>query len=38
MRVAYLIDPDGIIRGGYEVTDVKGFAAQILSDLGHLQH
>ena len=25
-RIAYLIDPDGIIRKAYEVTDVDGFA------------
>ncbi len=38
MRVAYLIDPDGIIRHAYDVTDVSGFAAEIVSDLEHLQH
>lgn len=33
MRIAYLIDPAGTIRKSYEVTDVTGFAAQVLSDL-----
>ena len=37
MRVAYLIDPEGTIRMAYEVSDVKGFAAEILDDLGILQ-
>ena len=37
MRVAYLIDPEGTIRMAYEVNDVKGFAAEILDDLGILQ-
>jgi peroxiredoxin len=37
MRIAYLIDPDGIIRNAYDVTDVRGFATAILSDLEHLQ-
>jgi len=32
-RVAYLIDPDGIIRKSYEVTDTAGFAADVLADL-----
>jgi peroxiredoxin len=33
MRIAYLIDPEGVIREAFEVTDVEGFAAQVLSDL-----
>jgi peroxiredoxin Q/BCP len=33
LRIAYLIDPDGMIRHAYEVTDVEGFAAQVLDDL-----
>jgi thioredoxin-dependent peroxiredoxin len=37
MRIAYLIDPDGIIRKTYEVTDVGGFAAEVLDDLRALQ-
>jgi peroxiredoxin Q/BCP len=32
-RVAYLIDPDGVIRKAYEVSDVEGFAATVLEDL-----
>jgi peroxiredoxin Q/BCP len=37
MRIAYLIDPDGVIRRGYQVTDVAGFAGQALEDLTSLQ-
>jgi peroxiredoxin Q/BCP len=33
MRIAYLIDPDGIVRKAYEVKDVGGFAAEVLADL-----
>jgi peroxiredoxin len=36
-RVAYLIDPDGVIRRAYEVTDVAGFADEVLADLAALQ-
>jgi peroxiredoxin Q/BCP len=36
-RIAYLIDPDGIIRKAYEVTDVDGFADAILVDLHSLR-
>lgn len=36
-RIAYLIDPDGTIRRSYEVTDVEGFAAQVLADLQTLR-
>lgn len=32
-RIAYLIDPEGTIRTAYEVTDVKGFAGQVVADL-----
>jgi peroxiredoxin Q/BCP len=32
-RVAYLIDPDGMIRRAYDVTDVNSFAAQVIDDL-----
>jgi peroxiredoxin len=32
-RIAYLVDPDGVIRRAYEVTDVNTFAADVLSDL-----
>lgn len=37
MRIAYLIDPAGIIRKAYEVTDVSGFAAEVLEDLHALR-
>jgi len=33
LRIAYLIDPDGVIRRSYQVTDTQGFAAQVLDDL-----
>lgn len=36
-RVAYLIDPEGTIRRAFEVTDVEGFAAQVLSDIEELR-
>ncbi len=36
-RIAYLIDGDGVIRRSYEVTDVQGFAAQVIDDLGVLR-
>lgn len=32
-RVAYLIDPDGVISRAYQVSDIAGFAAQVVSDL-----
>jgi peroxiredoxin Q/BCP len=38
LRIAYLIDPEGIIRRAYEVTDVSTFAAQVLDDLHRLQN
>jgi peroxiredoxin len=37
LRIAYLIDPDGVIRKAYEVSDVGGFAAEVLTDLHNLQ-
>ena len=37
LRIAYLIDPDGVIRGAYQVSDVAGFADQVLGDLEALQ-
>ncbi len=37
-RLAYLIDPDGIIRKSYEVADVNTFAGDVLADLRQLQH
>jgi peroxiredoxin len=36
-RIAYLIDPDGTIRKAYQVSDVSGFADEILADLQSLQ-
>jgi hypothetical protein len=36
-RPAYPIDPDGIIRKAYEVTDTGGFAQQVLDDLQPLR-
>jgi peroxiredoxin Q/BCP len=36
LRIAYLIDPDGIVRKAYEVKDVAGFAGQVLDDLAAL--
>lgn len=37
-RIAYLIDPSGVIRRSYDVTDVEGFAAMVLADLAELEH
>lgn len=36
-RIAYLIDPSGVIRRSYLVKDVNGFAAQVLDDLDLLK-
>lgn len=36
-RVAYLLDPAGIVRRAYEVSDVAGFAAAVLDDLAGLR-
>ena len=36
-RLAYLIDPDGVIRKSYEVADVNAFAGEVLADLYELQ-
>jgi peroxiredoxin len=36
-RIAYLIDPDGVIKKSYEVKDVNAFAGQVLDDLRALQ-
>ncbi|HEX5615217.1 MAG TPA: peroxiredoxin, partial [Acidimicrobiia bacterium] len=35
-RIAYLIDPNGIIRKSYEVSDPAGFADVALADLRDL--
>jgi peroxiredoxin len=32
-RIAYLIDPDGVIRKAYTVGDVNAFADEVLGDL-----
>jgi thioredoxin-dependent peroxiredoxin len=36
-RIAYLIDGNGNIRKAYEVSDVAGFAGDVLADLRILQ-
>jgi peroxiredoxin len=36
-RIAYLIDPNGMIRKSYPVADVNTFAAMVLDDLRALQ-
>ena len=36
-RLAYLIDPEGVIRKSYEVKDTAGFAGAVLADLRALQ-
>jgi len=36
-RISYLIDPDGVIRRAYEVTDVAAHASDVLADLAELQ-
>jgi thioredoxin-dependent peroxiredoxin len=36
-RIAYLIDATGTIRKAYEVSDVAGFAGEVLADLQSLQ-
>ena len=36
-RVAYLIDPSGTIARSYDVSDVAGFATQVLGDIAQLQ-
>lgn len=37
LRIAYLIDPEGTVRKAYEVTDVEGFAGQVLDDVRELR-
>lgn len=37
MRIAYLIDPAGVIRIAYQVTDTEGFAAQLFADIEELR-
>ena len=36
-RIAYLIDPSGVIRKAYQVTDVDAFAAEVLDDVSSLR-
>jgi peroxiredoxin Q/BCP len=36
-RISYLIDPEGVIRRSYAVSDVAGHAAAVLRDLAVLQ-
>ena len=36
-RLAYLIDPEGVIRKAYDVKDVGSFAAEVLTDLAALR-
>ena len=37
LRISYLIDPDGVIRRSYAVSDVAGHADQVLRDLAKLR-
>jgi peroxiredoxin Q/BCP len=37
LRVSYLIDPDGVIRRSYQVSDVASHADVVLADLAVLQ-
>jgi peroxiredoxin Q/BCP len=36
-RLAYLVDPEGVIRHSYDVKDVNTFAETVLADLAGLQ-
>lgn len=36
-RYSYLIDPDGVIRHAYDVTDVATHADDVLADLDRLR-
>lgn len=36
-RIAYLVDPEGLIRKGYDVKDVNAFAGEALADLRSLR-
>jgi thioredoxin-dependent peroxiredoxin len=36
-RYSYLIDPDGMIRKSYEVSDIPAHPAEVLADLHGLQ-
>jgi peroxiredoxin len=37
-RYSYLIDPDGVIRRSYSVSDVSTHADDVLRDLSALSH
>ena len=37
LRISYLIDPEGVIRRAYTVTDVGAHADDVLDDLAALQ-
>jgi len=37
LRIAYLIDHEGTVRKAYQVSDVRGFAADVLDDLHTFQ-
>jgi len=37
LRISYLIDPEGVIRRAYTVTDTAGHAGEVLDDLAELQ-
>jgi peroxiredoxin len=36
-RISFLIDPKGVVRKVYDVTDVAGHAAEVLADIGDLK-
>ena len=36
-RIAYLVDPEGVIQKSYEVGDVNAFAGEVLADLYELR-
>lgn len=35
-RISYLVDPEGVIRRSYVVTDTAGHAGEVLADLREL--
>ena len=37
-RLSYLIDPEGVIRKAYEVSDIPVHPAEVLADLFELQN
>jgi peroxiredoxin len=36
-RIAYLVDPEGVIAKAYRVGDVNAFAGEVLADLHEIQ-